>query len=282
MTTSTRRTPPLFSGIGALLSRVFAITPAGTLLDAIKQNQIVPFYQPFFDSQTGKIAGIEVLARWKHPLYGHISPDTFIPLAEKYNLIALLTHQLIQQVIADLQHRVQFFPDGLYICLNLSAHNCLDPRFESDTVELLHKLDAGQVQVVIEITERHPLHFTPQLSEWFATLRKSNIAVALDDFGTGYSNLSYIHALAPEFIKIDKLFVSQIDENGDTRLVDSLIELANKMQLRIIAEGVETQCQADYLRGKKIDFMQGYHFSRAVHIEELIRMTMLQKGHTTQ
>jgi sensor c-di-GMP phosphodiesterase-like protein len=80
---------------------------------------------------------------------------------------------------------------------------------------------------------------------------KIHIAVALDDFGTGYSNLSYIHALAPEFIKIDKLFVSQIDENGDTRLVDSLIELANKMQLRIIAEGVETQCQADYLRGRK-------------------------------
>ncbi|HDR2891830.1 TPA: EAL domain-containing protein [Enterobacter asburiae] len=282
MTLSPKHSSSLFAGIGALLSRAFTLTPARTLLDAINQRQIVPFYQPFFDSQTGKIAGIEVLARWQHPLYGHISPDTFIPLAEKYNLIALLTHQLIQQVIVDLQHRVHFFPDGMYICLNLSAHNCLDPRFESDTVELLHKLEASQVQVVIEITERHPLHFTPQLSEWFATLRKSRIAVALDDFGTGYSNLSYIHALAPEFIKIDKLFVSQIGENGDTRLVDSLIELANKMQLRIIAEGVETQCQADYLREKKIDFMQGYHFSRAIHIEELVRMAMLQKGYFIQ
>ncbi|WHW84440.1 EAL domain-containing protein [Citrobacter freundii] len=96
----------------------------------------------------------------------------------------------------------------------MSPENCLDPRFESDVVALMQKLAPVQVQLVIEITERRPLHFTPQLSEWFAALRKSNIAVALDDFGTGYSNLCYLHALEPEFIKIDKLFVSQIGEGA--------------------------------------------------------------------
>lgn len=273
MITLTKHNDGLFSGVSAFLARLFTHAPEKALRDAIAQRQIVPVYQPFFDSQTGTIAGIEVLARWKHPLYGNVAPDTFIPLAEEHNLIAPLTHYLIQQVIADLQHRIHLFPDGLYISLNLSPYNCLDPRFESDTVELLQKLASSRVQLVIEITERHPLHFTPQLSEWFATLRKSNITVALDDFGTGYSNLSYIHALAPEFIKIDKMFINQIDENGDTRLVDSLIELAKKMHLRIIAEGVETQAQVDYLRGKNSDFLQGYYLCRPVQIDELVNMT---------
>lgn len=270
MITITRQLPTLFSDASGLLARFLTCAPVKALKTAIAQRQFRPVYQPIFNSQTGKIAGIEVLARWTHPQYGTIPPDVFIPLAEEHGLIASLTHQLIQQVIADLQPRLPLFPNGLYLNLNLSAENCLDPRFESDAVALMQKLAPGQVQLVIEITESRPLHFTPQLSEWFASLRKSNIAVALDDFGTGYSNLCYLHALEPEFIKIDKLFVGQIGEGGDTRIIDTLIELAQKMNLRMIAEGVETRAQADYLRVKRCDFLQGYYLCRPVPPEELI------------
>lgn len=270
MITITRQLPTLFSDASGLLARFLTCAPVKALKTAIAHRQFRPVYQPIFNSQTGKIAGIEVLARWTHPQYGTIPPDVFIPLAEEQGLIASLTHQLIQQVIADLQPRLPLFPNGLYLNLNLSPENCLDPRFESDAVALMQKLAPGQVQLVIEITERRPLHFTPQLSEWFASLRKSNIAVALDDFGTGYSNLCYLHALEPEFIKIDKLFVGQIGEGGDTRIIDTLIELAQKMNLRMIAEGVETRAQADYLRVKRCDFLQGYYFCRPVPPEELI------------
>ncbi|WP_213733430.1 EAL domain-containing protein [Citrobacter europaeus] len=270
MITITRQLPTLFSDASGLLARFLTCAPVKALKTAIAQRQFRPVYQPIFNSQTGKIAGIEVLARWTHPQYGTIPPDVFIPLAEEHGLIASLTHQLIQQVIADLQPRLPLFPNGLYLNLNLSAENCLDPRFESDALALMQKLAPGQVQLVIEITESRPLHFTPQLSEWFASLRKSNIAVALDDFGTGYSNLCYLHALEPEFIKIDKLFVGQIGEGGDTRIIDTLIELAQKMNLRMIAEGVETRAQADYLRVKRCDFLQGYYLCRPVPPEELI------------
>jgi len=270
MITITRQLPTLFSDASGLLARFLTCAPVKALKTAIAHRQFRPVYQPIFNSQTGKIAGIEVLARWTHPQYGTIPPDVFIPLAEEQGLIASLTHQLIQQVIADLQPRLPLFPKGLYLNLNLSSENCLDPRFESDAVALMQKLAPGQVQLVIEITESRPLHFTPQLSEWFASLRKSNIAVALDDFGTGYSNLCYLHALEPEFIKIDKLFVGQIGEGGDTRIIDTLIELAQKMNLRMIAEGVETRAQADYLRVKRCDFLQGYYFCRPVPLEELI------------
>ncbi|MDM3320995.1 EAL domain-containing protein [Citrobacter sp. Ce006] len=270
MITITRQLPTLFSDASGLLARFLTCAPVKALKTAIAQRQFRPVYQPIFNSQTGKIAGIEVLARWTHPQYGIIPPDVFIPLAEEQGLIASLTHQLIQQVIADLQPRLPLFPKGLYLNLNLSPENCLDPRFESDAVALMQKLAPGQVQLVIEITESRPLHFTPQLSEWFASLRKSNIAVALDDFGTGYSNLCYLHALEPEFIKIDKLFVGQIGEGGDTRIIDTLIELAQKMNLRMIAEGVENRAQADYLRVKRCDFLQGYYLCRPVPPEELI------------
>jgi len=271
------------AGMGSILARTFSwlkksgsSKPLKTLQTAINQRQITPFYQPFINGVTGQIAGFEVLARWKHPSYGYVSPDIFIPLAEKHNLIIPLTHSLIQQVIADLQHQIHRFPVGSYICINISAQNCLDPSFEVDTCELLQKFTANQSHVVMEITERDPLHFTPELSDWFAALRRSDISVALDDFGTGYSNLSYISALNPEFIKIDKMFVSQIGVNDDTRLVDSLIDLAKNMHLKIIAEGVETQVQADYLRAKKIDFMQGFYFCKPLPVNELMRVVKAQ------
>jgi len=267
----------LRANLNARFARYFSgrfSASVNALRTAIAQRQIVPFYQPFMNASTGQIAGIEVLARWRHPLYGAISPDAFIPLAEQHDLIVPLTHLLMQQVIADLQDQIHRFPVGTYICINISAQNCLDPGFECDTRDMLSKFNANQSHVVVEITERHPLHFTPQLSNWFAALREANISVALDDFGTGYSNLSYISALNPEFIKLDKLFVSQIGVSEDTRLVDSVIALAKNMHLKIIAEGVETQAQADYLRHKHIDFMQGYYFCKPLPARELIHQVI--------
>ncbi len=246
------------------------------LQQAISQRQIHPFYQPFFQGDTGKIAGFEVLARWKHPVYGYVSPDIFIPLAEQHNLIGPLTRLLMQQITTDFQKAIHLFPDGLYICINISAQNCLDPHFEMDINDMMRKLEAKKRHIVVEVTERHPLHVTPQLNEWLAALRRANISVALDDFGTGYSNLAYICALQPEFLKIDKMFVSQIDNNTDTRLVESVIDLAKKMRLKVIAEGVETQAQVDYLRAKNVDFMQGYFFCRPLPAEDFIKRMRLE------
>lgn len=204
-----------------------------------------------------------------------LGQDSSLPPA-----ISLVAAQM-SFILSDIDSQVSLYKQHPTDALRQGILKRLDPRFETDTVELLQRLAASQVQLVIEITEKHPLHFTPELCEWFATLRRANIAIALDDFGTGYSNLSWIAALAPEFIKIDKLFISQIIENGDTRLVEGLIELARKMQLTVIAEGVETQHQVDYLREKAIAFMQGYYFARPIPAGELIRMTVAQHGYAS-
>ena len=139
MENTLKKDPTFLNGLGSSLIRGlsrFKTIPAQpglkTLKTAIAQKQITPVYQPFINAQTGKIAGIEVLARWRHPIYGYVSPDLFIPLAEKNGLIVSLTHLLIQQVIADLEHPIQHFPVGTYICINISAQNCLDPNFEID------------------------------------------------------------------------------------------------------------------------------------------------------
>jgi sensor c-di-GMP phosphodiesterase-like protein len=265
--------PALRAGLAHLFTRRGCAT-ARTLRAAIAAGQITPVYQPFIHTCSGKIAGIEVLARWRHPLYGYVSPEVFIPLAEKHRLIKPLTHQVIQQVITDLKQGIHRLPTGIYICINIRAQNVFDPWFEQDTCALLNTFNANQSQVVIEITERHPLHVTPQLSHGLAALRRGNISVALDDFGTGHSNLSWIAALNPEFIKIDKTFVNQIATGGDTRLIDSMIALAKNMHLKIIAEGVETQAQVDYLRAKEIDYLQGYFFSKPLSATELLSQLM--------
>lgn len=251
-------------------------SPLQTLQQAISRREIRPFYQPFIHSDSGKIAGFEVLARWKHPTYGYVSPDVFIPLAERHQLIVPLTRLLMQQIISDLQQEIHRFPDEIYICINISPQNCLDPHFEDDIDDILLSLETKKRHIVIEMTERHPLHMTPQLNSWLAALRRANVSVALDDFGTGYSNLAWISALNPEFLKIDKMFVSQIGENSDMRLVESVIELAQKMHLKVIAEGVETQAQVDYLRARHIDYMQGYFFSRPLAAADLIERLAME------
>lgn len=142
MITTTVQLPILFSDASELLARFLTCAPVKTLNAAILQRQFQPVYQPIFNSQTGEIAGIEVLAVDASPVWRY-SPDIFIPLAEEHGLIASLTHQLIQQVIADLQSRLPLFPNGLYLNLNLSPENCLDPRFESDVVALMQKACPG-------------------------------------------------------------------------------------------------------------------------------------------
>lgn len=251
-------------------------SPLKTLQQAIARREIQPFYQPFVDSSTGKIAGFEVLARWKHPTYGYVSPEVFIPLAEQHRLIIPLTHMLMKQIISDLKQEIHRFPDGIYICINISPQNCLDPHFADGISDILLSLEAKKRRIVIEVTEQHPLHITPQLNDWLSGLRQANVAIALDDFGTGYSNLAYISALNPEFLKIDKMFVNQIGENADTRLIESVIDLARKMQLKVIAEGVETQAQVDYLRARHIDYMQGYFFSRPLSAADLLQRMALE------
>lgn len=241
------------------------------LRNAIAHQQIRPVYQPVLCGKSGKIAGFEVLARWDHPDEGPVSPEVFIPLAERYQLMPALTHALIQQVIEDFHNVTDRFPDGVHIGINISAQNCFDASLEDAIKKLQDLFAARHSHIVIEVTESLPFKNCKRTRKWLRALKKLNVYIALDDFGTGYSNLEQILVLQPDFIKIDKVFVDQIGASAETVLLDCMIDIAKKLHLRIVAEGVENEAQFDYLRAKGIDFFQGYFFYRPLAAGDLIK-----------
>lgn len=245
------------------------------LRKAILRGEIIPYYQPIVNGDTGGLYGVEVLARWKHPKSGFIPPDVFIPIAERSGLIIPLTKGLMAKVVSQLKPLLPKLPDGFHIGINISARHINAPSFISDCSAFEKGFNGKKVKLVLEVTEREPLLEHPHLVENLNALHQAGFVIALDDFGTGYSGLSCLHALAIDYIKIDKSFVNRVSEQKDsTILLDCVIELAKKLSLHIVAEGVETKEQRDYLNRNAITLLQGYYFGKPVSYIEFIKVIL--------
>lgn len=285
--------PPLFSlkrlvtnGLGILIfillisaAVAYAIdkylnkndTPEETLRRAIDKGEIVPFYQPIVNGRDGTLRGVEVLARWKHPRAGYISPASFIPVAEKSGLIVPLTQNLMKQVSANMNSIASKLPSGFHVGINFSASHITSPAFVEECLRYRGSFSRDDLNLVIEVTEREPLHVDDDLVQRLNTLHENGFVIALDDFGTGYSGLSYLHDLHIDYIKIDQSFVGRVNDLPDsTRILDCVLDLARKLSLSIVAEGVETRAQLDYLNKNNIVFLQGYYFYKPVTFTEFI------------
>ncbi|HIH9249535.1 TPA: EAL domain-containing protein [Enterobacter ludwigii] len=245
------------------------------LRKAIIHGEIVPYYQPIVNGDTGGLYGVEVLARWKHPKSGFIPPDVFIPIAERSGLIIPLTKNLMAKVVTELKPLLPKLPDGFYIGVNISARHINAPSFIADCRVFGKGFYGKEVKLVLEVTEREPLIDNPHLVENLTALHNAGFVIALDDFGTGYSGLSCLHALAIDYIKIDKSFVNRVSEAKDsTILLECVIDLAKKLSLHIVAEGVETKEQLDYLNRNQITLLQGYYFGKPVSYKEFIKVIL--------
>lgn len=250
-------------------------TPEDNLRKAIANGEIIPFYQPVVNGQTGAIYGVEVLARWKHPKVGFISPVSFIPIAEKSGLIVPLTQSLMNQVAAQMKPIFSKLSDGFHIGINLSASHMNAPSFMDDCLRYQQEFAGANIKLVLEVTEREPLFINKQLVENLNRLHEKGFAIALDDFGTGYSGLSYLNDLSIDYIKIDKSFVGRVNGTEESsKLIDCVIEMARKLSLHIIAEGVETKEQLDYLNRNHITLLQGYYFFKPVTYINLIKILL--------
>lgn len=242
---------------------------------AIANGEIVPFYQPIVNGKEGTLRGVEVLARWKHPRTGYASPASFIPLAEKSGLIVPLTQSLMTQVAAHMNAIASKLPDGFHVGINYSASHIASPGFVEECLKYKQSFIKDDLNLVIEVTEREPLDVDERLVQTLNILHENGFAIALDDFGTGYSGLSYLHDLHIDYIKIDQSFVGRVNEHEDsTRILDSVLELARKLSISIVAEGVETQAQLNYLNRNNITFLQGYYFFKPVPFVELIKILL--------
>lgn len=249
--------------------------PDEALRFAIARGEIVPFYQPVVNGKEGTLRGVEVLARWKHPIAGYLSPSSFIPVAEKTGLIVPLTQSLMTQVVDHMNTIAGKLPVGFHVGINFSASHIASPTFVEECLKYKTSFTRGDLNLVIEVTEREPLDIDEHLIQTLNDLHENGFVIALDDFGTGYSGLSYLHDLHIDYIKIDKSFVGRVNANKEsTRILDSVLELARNLSISIVAEGVETQEQVDYLNRNNVSFQQGYFFFKPVPFTELAKILL--------
>ncbi|EBM0757538.1 MULTISPECIES: EAL domain-containing protein [unclassified Salmonella] len=240
---------------------------------AMEAGEIRPWYQPVVDSRTGQLAGCEVLARWHSPRRGVIPPNHFIPQSERSGMIVPLTRSLLKQVARELGPLGRELPAGFHLAFNLSAAHAGDTSLLL-TCRMLQAALPGVI-LVAEITERERYEPSLRLPELLPALRAAGVRVALDDFGTGYAGLSALDQLPVDYIKLDRSFTTQIREStpADTRLLmaEMVTEMAHKMKLEVVAEGVETDCQRDWLAAHGVSWLQGYLFSRPLPLTEFTR-----------
>lgn len=216
-------------------------------------------FQPVVDAMSERTAGFEVLARWRSARLGLVSPADFIPAAERIGLIRPLTQALLVRALAT----ARTWPDHIRLSFNLSAHDVCAAEGILPLISIIEKSGMPPRRIDFEITETAVTFDFVRAQQSIATLKAMGCGVSLDDFGTGYSSLSHVHRLPLDKIKIDRSFVSDINDNPVSyKIIKSLTGLCDDMEIACVVEGVETRAQLDTLRRLGCDFIQGYYFAK--------------------
>ncbi|SFB04349.1 sensor c-di-GMP phosphodiesterase, contains CSS-motif sensor and EAL domain [Rhizobium sp. NFR07] len=237
------------------------LSPLSELQIAVRNREFIVHYQPIVELATGHCVGAEALVRWKRPDGSLVRPDLFIPLAEQSGLIQPITDQVIDAVVKDLnellvQHR------ALHVAINFCAEDIRTGRILETVEKRISRTGIENRQIWMEATERGLLDIT-EASKTIAEARTRGHKVAIDDFGTGYSSLQYLQSLPLDALKIDKSFIDTINKQTATSSVVSyIIDMAKALKLSVVAEGVETKEQADYLIEHGVEFAQGWYYSK--------------------
>ncbi|MDR6712900.1 sensor c-di-GMP phosphodiesterase-like protein [Pseudomonas hunanensis] len=239
---------------------------------ALEADEFLPYFQPVVRKGDYRWAGAEVLMRWNHPREGLVRPDLFIPYAEHSGQIVAMTRALMLRTAQGLAPYASLLEDGFHISVNITADHCRDLRLLDDCRIFLQHFPPGRVVLTLELTERKLVEATPTALELFDKLHEMGVMIALDDFGTGQSSLNYLRQFKVDYLKIDQSFVAMI--GGDAlsqHILDSIIELSAKLGLGIVAEGVESATQRDYLARHQVDFQQGYLFARPMPLDDFLQ-----------
>jgi EAL domain-containing protein (putative c-di-GMP-specific phosphodiesterase class I) len=246
---------------------------------AMEGKQFVLHYQSQVEG-AGRVTGAEVLLRWHHPARGMVSPADFIPLAEESGLILALGQWVLVTVCLQLERwgRVPGM-EHLTLAVNVSALQFAQSDFVAQVMAVVQRTGANPLRLKLELTESLLVGNVAEIIEKMASLKASGIAFSLDDFGTGYSSLAYLSRLPLDQLKIDKSFVNDVVTNpDDAAIARTIIALARSLRLGIIAEGVETDAQREFLASAGCHAYQGYFFSRPLPVEgfeSLVRSTSL-------
>jgi EAL domain-containing protein (putative c-di-GMP-specific phosphodiesterase class I) len=231
---------------------------------AIERQEFQLHYQPIVTLADQQLCGFEALVRWQHPVRGLVPPGGFIPIAEETGLIVPIGLWVLREACRQMRAWDSEFPGGagLIINVNLSARQCLHPTLVSDVARVLSETGLEPQRLKLEITESLVLEGSDQVIGILRALRELGVQLGLDDFGMGYSALSYLQQLPVQTIKIDRSFVSGIQDASNLEIVRAILSLAAGLSMNVTAEGVETADQAARLKDLSCEFAQGYFFDR--------------------
>lgn len=250
------------------------------LRNAIGQNQLEVYYQPILALDSGNIVKAEALLRWHHPQRGWVSPAQFIPVAEDLGLINEIGDWVFRQAV-DTAKRLGALPgrerpqDMLQISVNKSPRQFFTGSTHETWVDHLQQAGLSCEYICIEITEGLLLDERAEVLEKLLQFRDAGIQVSLDDFGTGYSAMAYLKRFDIDYLKIDQSFVQDMDNDpNDRAIVEAIIAMARKLGIKVVAEGIETEAQRDFLVAVGCDYGQGYLFSRPVPERELVALLL--------
>lgn len=239
------------------------------LRHAVERSELCLHYQPIIDVTTNRLVGAEALVRWEHPARGLLAPDTFIQLAEETGLIVQIGEWVLAAACRD---SAPWVSAGAieFVSVNVSATQLESYDFPRAIMEALRRLNFDPAHMELEFTESAVMRDRVHGAEMMRVLRAGGVRIGIDDFGTGYSSLAYLKQLPVNTLKIDRLFVRDITTSPyDAAIARAIIALAQSIDLRVIAEGVETQEQLDLLEALGCTMMQGYYFSKPVPADHL-------------
>ena len=237
------------------------------LSEAIARGQLQAFVQPQF-SVAGAVVGGEILLRWKHPQRGNVSPVDFIPVAESTGQILVIGDWVLQQAVMALQ-RLRTVDAALSLSVNVSPRQFLQEGFVANLCALLDASGVPGASLILEVTEGLLIQDWDTVQSRVRELMERQIRLSIDDFGTGYSSLAYLKRLPLYELKIDRGFVADIPHDpNDVAIVDSIISIAKHLGFKLVAEGVETQEQVDFLVSHGCDVLQGFLFARPMPLED--------------
>ncbi len=249
--------------------------------DAIEHKDLVVFYQPKYDirGQEPKLRSAEALIRWKHPELGMISPGDFIPLFESNGLIRKLDHYVWEEAAAQIRRWKDEYKVSIPVSVNMSRVDIYDPQLEERLTDLLEKNGLKSAELMLEITESAYSDDAKGLINVVNRLREKGFKIEMDDFGTGYSSLNMITTIPIDVLKMDMIFIRNMNKDEKSlKLVELVIDIAKFLNVPIVAEGVEDKEQVDRLKSMGCDVIQGYYFSKPVPPDEFAAFIEKETG----
>ena len=246
---------------------------AGELAEGIAKGELQVYYQPVVDVKTGQIASAEALIRWHHSEKGFLSPGFFIPALEESGHISELDDYVIHQVSDFLMDRYHAGKNVVPVSVNLSWMDFYDEKIMEDILDKCKNNDLEEKLIRLEVTETSYAAMGESRNSILESFRTEGVKIMMDDFGTGYSSFGMLQQYNFDIMKIDMSFIRQIETNPKTKsMLRFLIDMAHEMGIHIVAEGVETEVQADFLKKSHCDYIQGYYYYRPIPQEEFRKL----------